>query len=98
VDVLAGANVGIGVAVTVLAVGVGLATGVQAAKTNTQTSMTSFAYDLILPPSIPVTGFLKPPNDKHKPQACSCQSKSRPFDGRKLGHTVLNCQIVMVEK
>ncbi len=29
---------------------------------------------------------------------CFCQSKSRPFDGRKMGHTVLNCQVVMIEK
>ncbi len=55
-------SVGSGVAVDVLAVGVGLATGVQAAKIKNQTSVTSFAYDLIVPPSIPVTGFLKPLN------------------------------------
>jgi hypothetical protein len=31
-------------------------------------------------------------------EQCFCQSKSRPFDGRKMGHTVLNRKMVMVEK
>jgi hypothetical protein len=78
VDVLVSVNVGIGVAVTVLAVGVGLATGVQAAKTNRQTSVTSFAYDLILPPSMPVIGFLKPPNGLR----FTCGERSRQVEAR----------------
>ena len=67
VDVLVSVTVGIAVAVTVLAAGVGLATGVQAVRTNKQTSVSSFACDLILPPSIPVTGFPKAPNGLVQP-------------------------------
>ena len=65
----------VGVAlVTVLAIGVGRATGVQAARTNKQTSVISFACDLMVPPSMPMTGFLKAPNGRVQPLAFRCAS------------------------